>query len=296
MKVSLIGGAGKMGRWLTRYFIQQGHNVTISDIDREKARRFAKSLGIRLSENNSEAARSADLVVICTPIDIVSIVIKEILAHLDQSMTVMEISSVKSPVIPVMREIASRGIHVLSVHPLFGPGVEDLSKERLALVPISDAASEISFAERLFPHIKIVVVDAEEHDRAMALTLSLTHFINIVLASILAEENVKELKNLGGTTFTMQLLLSESIMTENPKLYASIQMNNPYTVQYLQKFLSKARILMRHISEKEETKFSEIYKEIYVALSEYENLSDSYEAMYKALKFIRNSGRPTAIP
>jgi len=296
VKVSIIGGAGKMGRWLTRYFLKHGYDVTISDIDRENAKHLAKSLGIRLAYSNLEAARSANLIAVCTPINTVSTVIEEIHADLNPSATVMEISSVKAPVITIMKKIAINGIRVLSVHPLFGPGVEDLSKERMALVPIHDAASEISFAERLFPQIEIVPVDAEEHDRAMALTLSLTHFINIVLASILAEENVKELKNLGGTTFTMQLLLSESIMTENPKLYASIQMNNPYTTRYLKKFLSKAYKLTRYISEKEEKKFSEQYNETYAALSEYENLADSYEDMYRALKYIRNGDRHTAIP
>jgi len=296
VKVAVIGGAGKMGRWLTRYFIKQGHEVAVSDIDREKVGRFAKSLGIKLAESNSEAAKSADLIAICTPINIVPAIIEEILPHLSPSASVMEISSVKSPVIPAMRRIAVRGIRVLSVHPLFGPGVEDPSKERMVLVPISKAESEISFAEHLFPDIEIFAVDAERHDRAMALTLSLTHFINIVLASVLAEENIKELKNLGGTTFTMQLLLSESVMTENPELYASIQMSNPYTIRYLRKFLSKANILMQHISEKEEKKFSEIYNKIHVALSKYENLSDSYEAMYRALNYIRNGGRRRATP
>ena len=291
MKIAIIGGAGKMGRWLTRYFIHQGHEVTISDIDRKKAGYFAKSLKIKLAQNNSEAARSADLTVICTPINIVPKILNEIISDLTSSAAVMEISSVKSPVIPVMKKIASMGIRVLSVHPLFGPGVEDPTNERIVLVPIHDAESEISFAERLFPNIEIIVVDAERHDHAMALTLSLTHFINIALASVLAEENVGELKNLGGTTFTIQLLLSESIMTEDPKLCASIQMSNPYTMKHLEKFLSEAYKLMQHIREKDEKKFSMFYNETYAELSKYENLVDSYKAMYRALKSVRDSSR-----
>jgi len=291
VKVAIIGGAGKMGRWLTRYFIQQGHNVTISDIDRRKAEYFAKSMRIKIAQNNSEAARSADLTVVCTPINTVPDIIKEIITDLTPSAAVMEISSVKSPVISIMKKIALMGIRVLSVHPLFGPGVEDPSKERIVLVPVLDEASEISFANHLFPNIEIIAVDVEKHDHAMALTLSLTHFINIVLASVLAEENVRELKNLGGTTFTMQLLLSESIMTENPELCASIQMSNPYTIQHLEKFLSEAYRLMRHIREKEEKKFSRFCNEIYAELSKFENLADSYKAMYRALKSIRNGRR-----
>ena len=291
MKVAIIGGAGKMGRWFTRYFVHQKHDVTISDIDEVNARRFARSLGIRLSHSNSEAAGSADLIAVCTPITAVPKVIKEILDDLNPSAAVMEISSVKSPVMPIMKKIALMGRRVLSVHPLFGPGVEDPSGERIALVPIHDAASEIDFAKQLFPNLEIILVDLERHDHAMALTLSLTHFINIVLASMLAKENVEELKNLGGTTFTMQLLLSESIMTENPKLCASIQMSNPYTIQHLEKFLSEAYRLMRHIREKEEKKFSRFCNEIYAELSKFENLADSYKAMYRALKSIRNGRR-----
>ena len=291
MKVAIIGGAGKMGRWFTRYFIQHGHDVTISDVKMEEARYFANSLGTRLARSNSEAAESAELIAVCTPINTVSDVIREILASLSPSTAVMEISSIKSPVISILRKIAFMGIRVLSVHPLFGPGVEDPSVERMALVPIRNEKSEISLAENLFPDIEIIPVDFERHDHAMALTLSLTYFINIVLASVLAKEDVEELKNLGGTTFTMQLLLSESIMTENPKLCASIQMSNPYTIQHLEKFLSEAYRLMQHIHNKEEEKFSEFYKEAYSALSEYEDLTDSYEAMYRALKTIRSSDK-----
>jgi len=289
VKIGIIGGAGKMGRWLTRYFIHQGHEVTISDIDRKKAEKLASSLKIKVAQNNSEAAGRADLTVICTPINTVPKILNEIIADLTSSAAVMEISSVKSPVMPIMRKIASMGIRVLSVHPLFGPGVEDPSNERIALVPIQDAESEVSFAKQLFPNMEMIVVDAERHDHAMALTLSLTHFINIALASVLAEENIEELKNLGGTTFTMQLLLSESIMTEDPKLCASIQMSNPYTMQHLEKFLSEAHRLMQHIRERDEKKFSIFCNETYIELSKHENLVDSYKAMYRALKSIRDS-------
>jgi len=290
VKVAVIGGAGKMGGWFTRYFIQQKHEVAISDINEINARRFANLLGIKFYRRNSEAAELADLIVVCTPINTVPNVIKEIIDNMNPSAAIMEISSVKSPVISIMKEAASMGRRVLSVHPLFGPGVEDPSGERMALVPVLNEASEVNFAKQLFPDMEIISVNLERHDHAMALTLSLTHFVNIALASVLAKEDIKELKNLGGTTFTMQLLLSESIMTENPKLCASIQMSNPYTIQHLEKFLSEASKLMQHIREKEEKEFSEFCHETYSALSKYERLADSYEAMYNALKTIRNSG------
>ena len=286
MKVAVIGGAGKMGRWFARYFVRHKHEVTISDIDMESAAAFSKSLGIELARSNSEAARSADIIVICTPINTVPTVIEGMLEDLNPTMTVVEISSVKFPVISIMRKISLMGIRGLSVHPLFGPGLEDLSGERMALVPIKDETSEIRLAKQLFPDLEIISVDFEKHDHVMALTLSLTHFINIVLASVLSKEDIRELKSLGGTSFKIQLLLSESIMMENSKLCASIQMSNPYTIQYLEMFLSEAHKLMRFIKDGEEEKFINLYEKASSALSEYEDLSDSYEAMYRALKAI----------
>lgn len=296
MKVAIIGGAGKMGRWFTRYFIKHEHEVIIYDIDEENARKIVRKWGIRLAHSNSEAAKLGDLIVICTPINVVPKVLEEIRESLSQSAAVMEISSVKSPVMSILRRISSSGIRVLSVHPLFGPGIEDPSGEKMALVPVHNVSSEISLAENLFPSMKILPIDLEKHDYIMALTLSLTHFINIVLASVLAKENLRELKNLGGTTFTMQLLISESIMSEDPNLCTSIQMSNPYTIQYLERFLSEAEKLMRHIHDEDVKKFSEFYREASSALSKYENLSDAYENMYRVLRALRNSEMNTSNP
>ncbi|MCD6088361.1 prephenate dehydrogenase, partial [Candidatus Bathyarchaeota archaeon] len=121
MKVAIIG-AGKMGRWFTRYFIQQGHEVSISDINEKAAKRFAETMRISFSHSNSEVARSSDLVMICTPIETVSTVIKEILDYVDPSAPIAEISSIKSPVMLALKKAASSGKLILSLHPLFGPG------------------------------------------------------------------------------------------------------------------------------------------------------------------------------
>jgi len=139
----------------------------------------------------------------------------------------MEISSLKSRVVPVLEKIAQRGVKTVSVHPL-GPGAEGTVNEKVALIPISDPSSELQLAKTFFPGADLIVVEAEEHDKAMALTLSLPHFLNIAFGSVIGEENLETLKKLGGTTFALQLILCEGVMTENPELYASIQMSNEH--------------------------------------------------------------------
>jgi len=240
LKVAVIGGAGRMGRWFARYFHNQGHEVILSDVRQEELKAASKSTGAKIAEDNSEAVKNADLIVVSTPIDVTPKVLKETAPELKRSAAVMEISSLKFQVIPVLEKLAKQDVRTLSIHPLFGPGVQNLTEEKIALIPVSDPASELRLASNLFPGVEMIVVDAEEHDRTMALTLSLPHFLNIVFASVISEEDINVLKKLGGTTFTLQLVLSESVMTEDPELYASIQMTNAFTTKYLKKFLSRA--------------------------------------------------------
>ncbi len=284
MNVAIIGGAGRMGRWLISHFLNQGHEVVISDIKMDEARAIAKSTGVRLAKDNIEAVKDADLTVISTPIEITPNVLLEISSKLRKSTIVLEISSLKAQIIPVLEKMAKRGVRALSIHPLFGPGVQKLAEKKMALIPVLDPSSETRLARELFPDAKMIVIDAEEHDRAMALTLSLPHFMNIIFASIIGEEDLNLLKKLSGTTFTLQLTISEGVMAEDPTLYSSIQMNNKYTVQYLERLTSRAETLKGYVAKEDRENFVQFYKDAQNAISKDTEFHKAYERMYKALE------------
>lgn len=287
MKVSVIGGAGRMGRWLATHFLNQGHEVTISDINLDEAEAAARVMGVNPAKSNVDAVQGAELIVVSTPIEVTPKVLMEIASHINRSAVIMEISSLKSRVVPVLEKIAQRGVKTVSVHPLFGPGAEGTVNEKVALIPISDPSSELQLAKTFFPGADLIVVEAEEHDKAMALTLSLPHFLNIAFGSVIGEENLETLKKLGGTTFALQLILCEGVMTENPELYASIQMSNEYTTQYLEKFLSRAKTLMQHISKKDAKRFAQMYADTRSSLLKDSAFASAYEKMYRALKALQ---------
>jgi len=284
LKVAVIGGAGRMGKWLIRYFLAQGYEVTFSDVRHDEATVVAKSTGAKLADGNLEAAKDADLVILATPIEATPEVLADLAPNLPRSSSIMELSSLKTPVVPVLRKVAERGVKVLSIHPLFGPGVQRLAEEKIAVVPVSDAASELKLVKRLFPEAETIIVDAEEHDKAMALTLSLPHFLNIVFASVVGDENLEVLKELGGTTFKLQLVLSESVLSEDPGLYASIQMSNTYSAQYLDKLMSSALTLRDHVTTKDMKSFSQLYRDLQTLLSRDKDFAKAYERMYRALE------------
>lgn len=289
MKVAVIGGAGKMGRWLVKHFLTQGHSVVISDLKRDEAEAFAERVGAEVAAGNLEAAEGADVVLVSVPIEITPKVLMDVAPNLKENAELVEIASLKTHIIPVLRKIAeSRCVKTVSIHPLFGPGAKKLSEERIALIPVSNLEMEVKEAGRLFPGAEIIPVDAEIHDRIMALTLSVPHFINIAFTSLLGEENLELLKRLGGTTFILQLALSEGVMTEDPHLYASIQMSSDYTIHYLDRLLSKMKSLRDVIARKDEEAFSRLYNEARTRISRDETFRDAYERMYRLLEALKS--------
>ncbi|MEM2110316.1 MAG: prephenate dehydrogenase/arogenate dehydrogenase family protein [Candidatus Bathyarchaeia archaeon] len=282
--MAIVGGAGKMGSMFVKYFLGMGHEVIFSDINRKQAKLVAGKTGAKLAEDNGEAVSDADLSIISTPLETVPKVLNEIAVKLKESSTVMEISSLKSQAISVLKEVAKRKVKTLCVHPLFGPGAENFKNEKIAVIPVAEPVLEVKMTKNLFPDAEIIVVDAEEHDRVMALTLSLCHFVNIVFASVISEEKMDIIKKLGGTTFTLQSILSEGVMTENSLLYASIQIKNKYTSRYLEKFMSKAEILKGYIDRKDSENFIKFYLNVQNSLSKDKDFAEAYDKIYKALK------------
>ena len=95
LKIAILGAAGRMGKWLLQYFTNQGHSLTVSDVRREEMEILAKTWGAKLVENNREAVKNNELIVVSVPIDKTANVLYEIYPYLKENMIIAEISSIK---------------------------------------------------------------------------------------------------------------------------------------------------------------------------------------------------------
>lgn len=272
-----------MGRWLVQYLVSQGHVLTVSDVRREEAEAVARICGVNFAENNLEAVKEAELVIVSVPIDKTASVLYEVAPHLRKNTIVAEISSIKSKIVDVLAEISKYGARPLSLHPLFGPGVCKLRK-KVALIPVLNLKEERELAERIFPDAKIIVADAKQHDRAMAVTLSVPYFINTALASVLSDEDIATLRELSGTTFKFQLTLMGSIMAQSSELHASIHTANEYALEYLKKLVLEVGKIKTWIEGGDVETFCRFYDDLQKKLSKSLDLIDIYEKIYVALE------------
>ena len=226
-RVTVVGGSGKMGAWVSRYFAERGHKVMVQDI--------VSSTKFPFENDLRRAVMGADVIVLATPIIRTPEMLESVLALKPKGL-VMDITSVKAEVAPIIRRAVQKGAKICSIHPMFGPDTQLLLEHNMVLC---DCGSEkgLEEAKALFEGVglDVRVISLEEHDALMAYVLGLSHAINISFFSALAKSGRahRELHDVASTTFDRQDRSARGVANENPELYYEIQHVNPHTQEVL---------------------------------------------------------------
>ena len=246
-KMTVIGGRGAMGKWLTDYFRSLGADVRCIDID----------------TGTADMMRDADVVVISVPISSVGTVLDDADRLCRKDALIFDIASVKSPFSEKLKRMAKRR-KVCSVHPMFGPSAVSMT-DRNVIVCDCGCDEAVEEAVRLFDNdgANIVVTDADHHDLLMAYVLAFSHASGIVLMTALRDSGIpfRELNNAASVTFSNVLGAAAPISKENASLYHEIQRLNANTEEMWDVY-EKAVKEVRDASLSENGKrFAELMKE-----------------------------------
>lgn len=272
MQVAIVGAAGKMGSWFAAYFIRRGSEICAFDI-----KPFAIA-GVKRAPTLVECVRHADLVLVCVPVQKTSEIVAKCAKEMKQGSRLAEISSVKSKTFAALRD-TRKDVLVLCLHPMFGPGADSLKNLKMLLIPVRDKPGEQAAAEQIFSGMSInVISDARRHDKSIAAVLGLTYFVNIAFAGVIAKEDLKTLKKIGGTTFGVQSMLAESVMTDEPELAAALLRDNPYVRAYMTRYLKTAHEISRT------GKLGPLFRKVRQDLQKQQDLQESYRRLYGALR------------
>lgn len=285
MRTAIVGGAGQMGQWLADHLLSLGHSIIISDPALAKSSNASSMPKHDIVLDNKSAVRDADLVIISVPVALTADVIREITPHIREGSIICEISSIKANVQDALKEAAKKKVIPLCIHLMFGPGAR-LLKKKVLLVPVSDIRYEQRIVRDIFPGSEIIIVDAIEHDRAMALTLAIPYFINMIIGAILSNEDVATLAKLGGTTFQIQQILTGAIMAQSAQLHFSLQTQNPEARPILKDLESSFKDILTLTLEADTVHFERLYNRIRSGLARTIDLNKTYEDMYQILEFL----------
>ncbi len=273
-----------MGKWFASYLLKEGMQVTITGRNQSKLKTTAKEIGVSYAAN-SEAVKTADVVVLSVSPDVFESVVKEIASYINKKQIIVDITSVKTAPVAIMHRYIKKGT-ILGTHPVFGPGAKSLTKQNFVLTPTDD--TEIKLAEKVKVYLEqrkanVAVMSPMEHDETMTVVLGLAHFIAIAAAdTLLSFDKFPEMQKIGGTTFKLLYTLVESVISEDPQLYASLQMSLPGISEVESKFLKNTQIWAEMVQNRNVSGFAEKMNYLRKKMEKTDpSFSHAYENMYK---------------
>jgi prephenate dehydrogenase/chorismate mutase len=267
-QVSIVG-AGRMGGWLARYFRSLGLRVVLFDRQVRLARKIAKEFDCAFVANR-EAIVASDLVFVAIPVSETAREIKQLIRAKKKSSSspqaIIELSSVKEK---VCNEIEYGKIPIVSIHPLFGASAHPYDRHSIAVVVHNSSRASnddygFNLVKHLFPQFNVVKLDAESHDRQMALMLSLPHTMSLAFGDVVAR-NFSSKRNESAPktpSYMAQLEFAKrGILSESPEVYYEIQSANKFTPRVLQELLGSIERILNYIKDGEgEKKFAGFFE------------------------------------
>lgn len=221
-RILVVGGAGRMGRWLCDFLVSRGHQVEVCD-----------PVKTRYPDVELGRAADADFVILATPISKTPEILRQVI-EFRPSGVVFDISSLKSPLEPSIQRARAAGVRICSIHPMFGPSAVLLSGRVVAVCDCGDKEAA-KRARSLFEGtaLRIAEFPVGVHDRLMAYVLGLSHLVNLVAARALTLSGAefKELSSVASTTFRKVVATAAEVVSENPALYFEIQNLNPHSAE-----------------------------------------------------------------
>lgn len=245
--IGIIGGKGIVGSFLANFFRRQGFRVLISD--------FKTKL------SNKDIVKKSHIVIVSVPIHVTQNVIHEIALVLRKDQLVMDTTSLKTfSVKEMLRSKAS----VIGLHPMFRPGPGGFKGQVIVMCPARCRKEQREWLKEIFEKAgaMVRVMNAKKHDELMAIVQALIHFHSLVLGGTLRslKVNLREIMEVMSPIYRLQFDVVCRIFAQNPRLYASIGMENSGTKKITGHFLKETQKLTKILRTKNVGEFLKNFK------------------------------------
>lgn len=176
-----IIGFGRFGELTARY-LSKDFEVWVNTRSRKEAQIAAAGANI----GSIEKVCRQKIVIICIPISTIAATLERISPLLREGAVVVDVCSVKVQPVKWMLEHLPEHVSILPTHPMFGPdsAASSLEGRKIVLCNGRIAPDIYGKIKTYLQEKKLVIIEttAEDHDRQIARSLCLTHFVGRSLA------------------------------------------------------------------------------------------------------------------
>lgn len=229
MTIGIIG-FGRIGRLLTRYLVKDFRIYAFEPKPRDREIRV---MGGRAS--SLEEVCRQDIVIVCVPIGAFEKILRSMKSLLGKNTLVVDVCSVKEYPVRLMRKILPRSVEILATHPTFGPdsAAQTLKGQKIVLCNVRTRARRYAGIKNFLKGkgLDVVEMSPRAHDREMAATLALTHFIGRSLIHFGARRRAIETE---GYKRLMHIL--QTVQNDSWELFEDMNKYNAFAKNVRRKF------------------------------------------------------------
>lgn len=245
----IIGGRGGMGKLYARFAENSGHIVTILDKDDWN--------------NVEELSRDIDVAIVTVPIHLTDATIRKIAPYLSAKTILADFTSTKQFLIELMKEVHNGP--VVSLHPMHGPDVTNLSKQLMLVLP---GRNEKSYKWLITQFelwgMRTKIVDPDKHDHAMHMIQGLRHFIALLHGSFMRAYDLKpeDILDFSSPIYRAELMMTGRIFAQDARLYADIVFSDDKRRQLLMHFFKHHYLITNMVEQGDKEEFVHEFEEI----------------------------------
>lgn len=232
-----IIGNGRFGKLWSEAIKQHG---TIKIFDKKSKDSSMKKL---------KETVDCDMLFLLVPISEMEKICKKISPLLNKKTIIIDACSVKTDPVKIMKKWLPEDQPIIATHPLFGPDSTKkigLKSQKIVFSPIRATKNQITTFETLIQKIGLKTIKAtpEKHDKEMASSQALVHFIGRGLSTLklLPQE-------ISTPDFESLLQMNEMVKNDSWKLFFDMHAQNIHAKKIRKQFIETLKKLDEKIEE-----------------------------------------------
>ncbi len=239
-------GFGRFGQLIVKILLKYSHAKIIL-VSIEKVNISHKNLVVR----SLDGIKNADIIIPCVPISSFEVVIKQISPLIKKGAIVMDVCSVKTFPVDIMKTYLPNSTQIIASHPMFGPDSYRIKKRlnglKLVLWNIRAQGENYQQIKKFFSDLELEIIELspKDHDKFMAFSLGYSYLIGKISQRM-------KIKKTPIDTYDFELLLDHLsiIKSDSEQLFFDMETKNPYAKDMLSRFNKAFNILLSEIKQK----------------------------------------------
>jgi prephenate dehydrogenase len=217
-----IVGFGRFGRLMASYLAR---DFDVGVWNRTDKSGDVRAVGARPC--TLEEVSGQKIVVVSVPISRMEETLARVGPLLSPGALVVDVCSVKIHPVRWMEALLPQEVSILGTHPMFGPdsAAASLEGRKIVLCPVRLAERRLAAIRRYLKARGLAVIETtpEDHDRQIAVSLSLTHFIGRSLAEFGAEDLAIDTEGYRRLLYTLEVVTHDTW-----QLFEDMHRYNPF--------------------------------------------------------------------